>query len=132
QRICHPDRSEAYWRDLRFAFLLVNAEVYFDVYFHWYGFALERGGLELVLLYRFYCFFIQPHPQVAHHGYPLRIALRIHNQRDDTDALILGAAGLVGKLWVGRENQLGGGNASTDVVKTAAVAATFTRTISVS
>ncbi len=111
---------------------LVNAEIHFDVDFHWHWFPLQGGGLEFILLHRFDCFFIQTHAQVAHYLNPLRIALRVDNQRDDANTLILCAARLVGKLRIRREHQLRSRNAATHVVESAAVAAAFTRTIAVS
>src|SRR5580698_8844913 len=111
---------------------LVNAEVHFDVYFHWDWFSLQGCGLELVLLHRFDCFLIQAHAQVAHYLNALRISLRIDDQGDDADTLVLCPARFVGKLRIRREHQLRGGNAATHVIKAAAVAAAFTRTVSVS
>ena len=82
---------------------LVNAEIHFDVDFHRHGFALECGWLEAILPHRLDCLFVQPHAQVAHHLNPLRIALSVHDQRDDADTLVLCPAGLIRKLWVWRE-----------------------------
>src|ERR1700677_5176444 len=42
---------------------LVDAEVYFDVDFHRHGFALQHGGLELVLLHCFDRLLVHAHAQ---------------------------------------------------------------------
>src|SRR5271156_933506 len=83
--------------------------------------------LELVLLYGFHSLFVQTHPEGPHDVDMLRIALRVHDQRHEANALVLRPASFVGKLGIDREDELWSRNASARVHQAAAVSAAFAR-----
>ena len=64
------------------------------------GLPCRVAGLELVLLHRLHCLLIQAHAQMAHDLHPLRITLRVHNQRNDAHALVLRSTRFIGKFRI--------------------------------
>ncbi len=59
------------------------------------GFAVFHGGLELVLADGFHSLFVEAHAEGADDMDILRISLRVNNESDEADALVLGAAGFI-------------------------------------
>src|ERR1700678_3258598 len=63
---------------------------------------------------------------------PLRVALRISDQRNHAPALIFCPARFVGELGIGSKHQLRSPNAAAYVVKAATVPAAFARSVTIS
>src|ERR1700735_2897649 len=85
----------------RLAIGLEHPEVDLDGDQHGHRFAVLRSGLELVAANRFDGFFIESHSKALNDARILRVAVSIHDDRDEADTLILAAARLVGELGLG-------------------------------
>src|ERR1035438_737731 len=88
--------------------------------------------LELVLPHGLERLLIQTHTQCANHTRILRIALRVDDQRDQANALILRTPRFIGKLCFRSEDSNRGRDAATNLVYAAAGIASSTRSKAVS
>ena len=88
---------------------LVEAEVdfYIDVDGDG-GFAVAHRGLELVFANRFHGFFVEAHAEGTDNVDVLGVALSVDDETDQTNALILGAAGFIRELCLGLEERYRG------------------------
>src|ERR1035437_3822252 len=123
----------AHWRSaLILPWLSIQAEVDFDGDHHWNGgFAVFHGRLELVLADRFKGLFVQAHAQGADYAGILGVALRVDDDGDEADTLVLGAASLVGELGFNRVECDWSGDRAANVVQATTGVSPSARTVSI-
>jgi hypothetical protein len=78
----------------------IDSEGNFNIYFNRHRLALQRCGLEPILLHGRKGLLIQSHPEVTDYLNTLRVPLRIHDERNDANTLKFCPPGFVGEFRV--------------------------------
>ena len=79
-------------------------------------FAILHGRPEFVLTDGFNGLLVQSHAQRSGYMDILRIALRVDDERNQADALILGAPRLIGEFGLHAVDHFRGGNPAADLI----------------
>src|SRR6266496_813800 len=93
-----------------------------------YRVAIFHCGLELPVLHRLNCLFVEAHAQAAEHADTTWAAVDAHNHSQRAHTLILCFASFLGELRVRFENCSGRGHTAAHMEDASTGAAAFTRT----